>query len=453
MKRYFLDKLKDWKSKPGRKPLILKGARQVGKTHVLLEFGKANFQNCHYFNFELEENKDLSKIFETSLDPKTIISQLSLKIQKRIDLQNDIVIFDEIQFIPKALTSLKYFCEMMPELAIASAGSLLGIHLNEASFPVGKVEFLDLFPMSFEEFLLGIGDDQAWEIIRDFEFKHPLPLMTHEHLWKRFKTYLVVGGLPAVIMAYKNNSGDLFAALTRTRELQNDLINSYIADIAKHSGKINAMHIERIWRNIPLQLSQTHEGSAQRFIFKDVISGVKSYSKMVSAIDWLINSGLIIKLPIVNHSKQPLLAFSKENLFKLFMFDIGLLGALARIQSSILLDYDFGTYQGFYVENFIIQSLKQLDAGVDNFYSWQEGQAEIEFLREYNSEIIPFEVKSGWVTKSKSLTSYINKYKPKTKVILSAKNFSTDPSTNLYRVPLYLIEGFNRFLLKGAFNS
>ncbi len=447
MRRYFIDKLEAWRNKPDRKPLILKGARQVGKTYILQEFGRKSFPNYHYFNFELEENKNLSKIFDESLDPKFIISQLSFKIQKKIDIKNDLVIFDEVQFIPKALSSLKYFCEMMPELRLVSAGSLLGIHLNESSFPVGKVEFLNLFPMSFEEFLLGIGDQQAWEEIQNFDFKKPLPNLIHQHLWKRFKSYLVVGGLPETVKIYsKINSDDDFSVLDKVRENQNNLISSYTADIAKHSGKINAMHIERIWRNIPLQLSQTQDGSASRFIFKDVISGIKSYTKMVGAIDWLISAGLIIKVPIVNHSKQPLLAFSKENIFKLLMFDIGLLGALARIQMPILLNYDFGTYQGFYVENFIAQTLRALDDGVDNFYSWQEGQAEIEFLREYGTEIIPFEVKSGWVTKSKSLTSYINKYHPQTKVILSAKNFSFDSSQNLFRVPLYLVESLNRFL-------
>lgn len=447
MKRYFIEKLDAWRLKSGRKPLILKGARQVGKTYILNEFGRKNFPNYHYFNFELEENKDLSKIFDENLDPQFIISQLSFKIKKQIDIKKDLLIFDEVQYIPKALSSLKYFCERMPELSLISAGSLLGIHLNETSFPVGKVEFLNLFSMSFEEFLLGVCDDQAIEQINNFDFKNPLTDLVHQHLWKRFKSYLVVGGLPEIVKIYsKANADNAFSVLEEVREAQNNLINGYIADIAKHSGKINAMHIERIWRNVPLQLSQTHSGSASRFIFKDVISGIKSYSKMVGAIDWLGNSGLIIKTPIVNHSKQPLLAFSKENIFKLFMFDIGLLGALAKIQIPSVLNYDFGTYQGFYVENFIAQSLRSLDQGDDNFYSWQEGQAEIEFLREYGTEIIPFEVKSGWVTKSKSLTSYINKYQPKIRVILSAKNFSFDSSQNLFRVPLYMIESFNRFL-------
>ncbi len=447
MKRKIIGSLQAWKDKLGRKPLIIKGPRQVGKTYILKEFGQKYFKNYHYINFELDNDEEIKKIFDKSLEPKTILAEISLKTQRMIDKENDLLIFDEIQFAPKALTALKYFCENMPELRVCAAGSLLGLQLSEDSFPVGKVEYLHMFPMNFEEFLEGIGDNQASELFRNVDFSKSFSDVVHKHFWERLKLYFVVGGLPEVVQTYANNRKDFYQAITQAREVQRNIIDDYISDIAKHSGKVNAMHIERVWKQVPMQLSQTQDGSSPRFKFKDVVPGVRTYSRMVGAIDWLLKAGLIIKVPIVNKSQQPLLAFTKENMFKLFLFDIGILGALARINPDTILNYNFGSYQGFFVENFVLQEFHFIDSGSENLYSWMEGHAEIELLREYGTNIVPYEVKSGQVTRSKSLGSFIDRYNPKYKVVLSANNLQINLEKGLYKVPLYLVNSLDKVLV------
>ena len=279
MRRTIWNKLVDWKSKKDRKPLILRGARQVGKTYILRLFGKEHFSQVHYLNFE--KNKQLGKIFEEDLIPQNILRDLSFHLNTSIDMENDLVIFDEIQNIPRALTSLKYFHEELPELAVCSAGSLLGVQMSDESFPVGNVDFLNMFPMSFEEFLRGEGDTKSFEFLQNRKKTEAIPGIIHSHLWEQLKIYFVTGGLPEIVKTFVEYKNDLFVALEKVREKQNNLLLTYIADIAKHSGKQNAMHIERLWRNIPAQLAREHDGSAGKFKFKGVIPGIKRYSNNV----------------------------------------------------------------------------------------------------------------------------------------------------------------------------
>lgn len=452
MERKILKELNKWKEKPDRKPLILKGARQVGKTFVLEEFGKKSFQNYHYCNFERRE--DLREIFDINLEPKQIITSLSFKLGTQIKIEKDLIIFDEIQSCPKALTSLKYFCEEMPELNLCSAGSLLGLELGSSTFPVGKVEYLNLFPMDFEEFLLGINDKLGYEFLQGFDLDHIEELLPaiHEYLWSQFKLYLISGGLPEVINSFKSSQDDLFLACSRIRDKQKEILDSYLADISKHSGKTNALHIERIWRDIPNQLSRTQDSSSKRFRFKDIVPGLHSYNHLVHAFDWLIKANLAIKIPLVDHISNPIKTNIKENLFKLFMFDTGILGMMIDIAPEVLLKYNFGTYQGFFVENYIAQELKNLDNDHGRIYTWAETSSEIEFIYDFGvqSGIVPFEVKSGWVTKSKSLKSYTNKYKPKYKILLSANLPKINKEEGFYRLPLYLIPKIFNKLKQGC---
>ncbi|MDD5766608.1 MAG: AAA family ATPase [Candidatus Marinimicrobia bacterium] len=432
MKRSISLSLKAWKTDPERKPLLLRGARQVGKTYVLKEFGAAEFAHCHYVNFE--EDSRLERLFEIDLNPQRILNELQLYIERKIDFEKDLLIFDEIQRCPKALTSLKYFCEKIPQLAICSAGSLLGVSLNRDSFPVGKVTFLDLHPMSFEEFLIGLEKDQLVDLLRDYGFSTPLLEIAHEKLWELWKQYLIVGGLPAAVETFRINMTNLYEAYSKVRQIQKNLLDSYLSDIAKHSGKMNALQIERLWRNVPLQLSQTLDGSANKFQFKDAVPGHRGYERLSSPIAWLEKANLIIRNSIIERAEKPLMGYAQENRFKLYFFDVGLLNAMTNISPNTILNYDFGNYKGYIVENFIAEELKS--AGLKDLFCWEGRTAEIEFVVEANEKVFPVEVKSGNVTQSKSLNVFEERHHPERSFILSARN--TERSGTRIYVPVYL---------------
>lgn len=442
MKRKLMDRLIQWKGEAGRKVLLLKGVRQVGKTFLLREFGRLHFQECHYFNFE--KQPQLSRLFEKDLDPQRILNELSFHIGKPIHIGKDLVIFDEIQETPKALNSLKYFQEDCPELHLCAAGSLLGLHLNSESFPVGKVTFEILRPMSFEEFLIA-GDDKALPYLQKLALNGTIPELVHEYLWDQYKRYLITGGLPEVVAIYYANKANLFEAFVLVRKKQDDLLNSYYADIAKHSGKINAMHIERVFRSVPMQLSQTQDDSIARFKFKGVVPGITHYGRLAGAIDWLDAAGLTIKIPIVNTGYLPFIGYTKENFFKLVLFDVGILGNMCRLPPKTILEADYGSYKGYFAENFIAQEL--IANGKESLCSWQENRAEIEFLLELDGKVVPIEVKSGFTTNIKSLKMFTEKYKPGYQIIFSGRPFEIRGLSHYY--PLYIagkipLSGFAR---------
>lgn len=434
MKRFISQKLLDWHRSPQRKPLILKGMRQTGKTYVLKDFGRQFFPKMHYFNFEQDEM--LSQAFSGSLDPKQILLSLSFYQNQEINIATDLIIFDEIQTCPRALTSLKYFCEDLPEAIICTAGSLLGLHLNEGSFPVGKVDMLNLSPMNFQEFLLALGQEKLSTFLQNFSSTQSIPELIHTRLWEYLKYYMIIGGLPEVVSHFVALQDTPFAAFEQVRRKQCELIVAYQADIAKHAGKVNAMHIDRIWRDIPAQLAREQDGSGHKFKFKGILPGIDRYSRMADAIDWLCAAQLIIKVPIAQAARLPFSAYVKENSFKLYLSDIGLLGALSNLSPKVILDYDYGSYKGYFAENFAAQAF--LAAGLSSLYAWQEGKTEIEFLREINGAIIPIEIKSGWVTRVKSLQSFYAKYNPAYGIIFSAANLPNYPDAKTRHYPLYL---------------
>ncbi|MDF1654876.1 MAG: AAA family ATPase [Coxiellaceae bacterium] len=438
MKRLIIQELVNWKRRDGRKPLILKGARQVGKTFALQAFAEQCYPRHFYFNFEKEPG--LASVFESSLDPQAIVQTLGLYRQVQIDPSKDLIIFDEIQACPKALTSLKYFCEDMPQLHICAAGSLLGVYLSPVSYPVGKVDHMEMFPMSFVEFLMALGEDQYVDLLMGISLGSAIPDIAHQHLWQRLKHYFITGGLPEVVALFCQHQDTLVEGFNLVRSKQHDLIEDYFSDIAKHSGKINAMHINRLWRSIPEQLAQTQNGSATKYKFKGSIPGVDRYAKLVDALDWLQSAGLIIKVGIINKAALPLKAYSKDSVFKLFLFDVGLLGALSDIHPNTILDYDYGSHKGFFAENYVSQAFTY--AGASSLYGWTEGTSEVEFVRDIEGDIIPIEVKSGWVTQAKSLKQFVGKYQPKYRVVISAKNLRIDSENKLQCLPLYLAEKF-----------
>lgn len=431
MKREISKQLLNWKQSSGRKPLILQGARQVGKTFSLKEFGKSAFRNFHYINFD--EDRRLSKIFESDLKPSRIINDLRFHLNCDIDITKDLVIFDEIQQCGRALGSLKYFCEDLPELCVCAAGSLLGLSLSSDSFPVGKVSFLDLYPMSFSEFIDGIGESILSELLETHDFLEPYPSAAHERLWELWKHYLIVGGLPAAVKEYNSSKSNLFESFNNVRKLQNDLISAYCSDIAKHSGKTNAIHVEQVWRNVPQQLARTVDGSAPKFRFKDVISTLRGFDKLCGPINWLRSARLVLSTSIVEKAEMPLSAYASENSFKLYFFDAGMLGAISELPPAYILDYGFGSYKGYIAENFVAQEL--LAAGVSGHFCWKGRTSEIEFLIPANKGIYPLEVKSGTVIHSKSLDVFIDKHKPEKAFVLSGRNSEKRPDRA--HVPLY----------------
>lgn len=438
MKRNIEEALMRWKVNSDRKPLIIRGARQVGKTFSLKRFGQESFRAVHYVNFE--ENETLTHVFDGDLNPERILRDLSFKLKRSINVIEDLLIFDEIQAAPRALTSLKYFMEDAQGLAVCSAGSLLGVHMGESSFPVGKVEFLDMFPMTFDEFLVAAGETQACEFMMAAKTGNSLPDVVHERLWEQFKLYCVIGGLPEVVKAYVASEYDLFVTLQRVRERQLALVTAYQADVAKHAGKLNSMHIERLWRNVPSQLAHEQDGSASRFRFKGVIPGLNRYAMLARTIDWLAAAGLLIRVPIVNRASIPLSAYTKENRFKLYIFDVGILGALSGLSPESMLDYDYGSYKGYIAENYAAQEF--MAAGWKNLYGWNEGTAEVEFLYEKNGDILPIEIKSGWVTQAKSLQVFAKKYAPPYRTVMSARNLKVTDDGKYRGYPLYLAGRF-----------
>ena len=433
MERKLIQKLLAWKKSKDRKPLLLKGVRQVGKTHLLKTFGKQHFPTFHYINFE--KQPELKNLFEKNLSPKRILSDLSFQLGIKIDTRKDFVVFDEIQEAPKALTSLKYFCEECPELHLCGAGSLLGIHLNGYSFPVGKVTFETLRPMSFEEFLMATGD-KALDMIQHPQ--EPISEFVHTHLLDQLKTYFIVGGLPEAVKAYIENKDYPFEAFNLVRKKQDDLQKAYYADIAKHAGKLNAMHIDRIFRSAPSQLSKTQNGSSARFRFRGVVPGISHYDRLAGSIDWLEAAGLLLKVPIVHTAQMPLKAHTRDNFFKLFLFDIGLLGSMNNLSPKSILDADYGSYKGYFTENFALQELLCQDETY--LVNWQEKQSEVEFLTQIDEDIIPIEIKSGYVRNAKSLTLYSQKYHPPYRVIFSSHPLNI--GKHIHHYPLYLAGQF-----------
>lgn len=436
MKRLLFEKLCAWKASARRKPLVLRGVRQTGKTYLLEHFGAQAFRRYHIVNFE--KQKAMASLFARDLDPHRIINELALALHADIDIQQDLVIFDEIQACPEALTSLKYFCESLPELALCSAGSLLGLKLSEGSYPVGKVDMMHLSPMTFIEFLAGTGHEKLSDYLAELHVGDEIPDIIHQQCWALFKIYLIVGGLPEVVSVYREHQDNQFMAFSAVRKKQEELINAYYADIAKHAGKVNAMHIDRVWRSVPVQLSKTLSGQAERYRFKGVIPSINRYSRLVNVFDWLDSAELVQQVRVVETVQSPLKAYAKDSAFKCFMFDVGVLGAMSGLDPSDIFNYDYGTYKGYFAENFVLQAISSMTE--KSLYNWQENRSEVEFLFSHQGEIIPLEVKSGAVVKAQSLKKFDERYKPTCKVIFSARNLRTEQKDRLIQIPLYMAE-------------
>jgi uncharacterized protein len=433
MKRNFWNTLMGWKAAPERKPLLVQGARQVGKTFILREFGRQEFENCILLDFA--ENKDLCGLFTHNLKPERILTDLGVYLNQDIKLEKTLLIFDEVQLCPEALTSLKYFYEAFPTAWICASGSLLGLGLSEQNFPVGKVQREWLRPMSFFEFLQALGERSLCESLSEAaRSTTAISPAIHIKTFNLLKEYLITGGMPEVIRCYLDRRETRVAAFDAVRRLQRDLLDSYLDDISKHSGALKAIRIASVLKNIPQQLAKEVTGS-RKFLFKDVLPGRSTYDELEGPIEWLLRAGLIHQIPICRTIQQPLTAYAEKNAFMLYLFDVGLLGAMLKLEPSIIHQYDFGQFKGYLAETFVLSEL--VNAGADTVFTWRSGTSEIEFLLCSGEQVIPIEVKAGINTKAKSMKVYREKYAPETVILFSAQG-TNQKDHGLLHAPLYL---------------
>lgn len=419
--RTVYSKLVKWKNKSQRLPLIVRGARQVGKTSLIVEFGKS-FRQCHVFNFQ--KTLKLRECFKKTNDPGQILKFLEVVTEKKIDPKKDLIFFDEIQDCPEALNSLKFISEDHPDWHVIAAGSLLGIYLSSHSFPVGKVHFLNMYPLSFSEFLKAKGRNQLAELL---ELLDPKNNIYHEELEAELRLYLSVGGLPKVISEYLENED-----LNEARLIQDELLLTYRGDFAKYAGPADAIKILKLFENIPAQLAKENH----RFQFNLLGQGAR-YAQFQTSVDWLISAGLCLRLPIIENAEIPLKPWVKENHFKLYFFDVGLLGALSDLPMGAFMTETnlFKTFKGAFIENYFYQEFRS--SRKEELYCWVGRNSEVDFL--YTDEkmnLVPIEVKSGSSGKLKSLQVFSEKYDVKIKTRCSAQKLEIRKDNHFRNIPL-----------------
>lgn len=427
MERKIIEALKNWKSDPKRMPLLLGGARQVGKTYTALTFGKQYYKNTAYFN--MEDSAEIISIFDRDLDPARIVRELSVKSGENIFPGDTLIIFDEIQACERALTSLKYFQEKAPEYHIIAAGSLLGVALRREkySFPVGKVDMMTLYPLDFEEFLWATGNEKLCVLIKE-SYAEFTPLSLHDTALDLYKTYLVVGGMPRAVSEYVDTHD--FDFVTAAQKTLND---AYIADMAKYATPQDTTRIMAAWGSVPAQLSKENH----KFQYKVIKSGARAYA-YETAIDWLKAAGMINVCTRVSEGKMPLSAYADNDSFKIYMMDTGLLCSKFGIAANVVLSspHSFDGFKGALAENYIMQALTV--SGFVPFYWSSPGKAELDFvMQDRSGNILPLEGKSADNVKAKSLRNFVSLYAPPYAIRVSAKNFGFE--NNIKSIPLYAL--------------
>lgn len=427
MERKMSKKLLEWKNDTEKTPLILYGARQVGKTYTILSFGKENYKNVAYINFE--DNTEISKIFEQDLEVERIIKELSVKLGITILEEDTLIFFDEIQACERALTSLKYFAESSTKYHIIAAGSLLGIAINRQkySFPVGKVKMLTLYPLDFEEFLWALDQKDLANMIRQ-AFSEDKEFSLHSLANEYYRLYLAIGGMPRAILEYKEKQDmDFVTAILK------DINNSYIADMAKYATSTETTKIMAVYNIISAQLAKENK----KFQYKLIKSGARAY-EYETAINWLNASGIINQCTKINEGKLPLSAFIEPESFKIYMGDVGLLCNKFGIPANIVIveNDNMNDFKGALAENYVCNSLVQ--CGLKPYYWESNGKAEVDFVvQDKEGNIIPIEVKSSIHTRSKSLNVFKGLYKIPYSIRISTKNFGFE--NDIKCIPLYSV--------------
>lgn len=432
MKRTVFNGLVKWKNKPNRKPLILQGARQVGKTWLMQEFGKQEYKKTAYINFDKNEN--MKNLFSQDMDVQRLLRGLALESDTQITPNDTLIIFDEIQENPNALNSLKYFYEQVPEYHIIAAGSLLGVALTHhgQSFPVGKVEFMNIFPMSFYEFLGAIGEDDFCKILKQNDFEI---IKSFKNKYEDFlRQYLFVGGMPEAVAHFAQ-----YRDFNEVRNIQNNLLRAYEEDFSKHIDKPNIAKVNMIWNAIPSQIAKEN----QKFIYGQLKAGARA-AEFENALTWLKETGLVYPITKISKPDLPLSGYEDRSFFKLYMLDVGLLCAKSLLPAKALLEGNriFEEFKGALTEQYVLQQIKTLDN--TPVYYWTGRTSEIDFVIQKDDFVIPVEVKAGINLKARSLTTYQDKYHPLKSIRTSLADFKIND--NLYDIPLYLIENLNQII-------
>ena len=425
MRRKIEDKLLAWKNRAdGRMPLLLYGARQVGKTYILNKFGEEYYKNTVYVNFET--NLAVARYFSDDISPERLIRFLETTVNDVILPGETLIIFDEVQSCERALTSLKYFAENAPEYHVAAAGSLLGVAINREhySFPVGKVESLTLYPLDFEEFLWSAGEERLAEDIRAcYKNMEKMPDALHQKAVELYRCYLIIGGMPACVDAFSKNGKTVLVPA-----IQNEIINNYVADMAKYAEPLETVKIRACYDSIPAQLAKENT----KFQYKVVQKGGGA-SLFGASIDWLVQAGVVLKCRKIEHAINPIAVYEDLSSFKLYSCDVGLLTMRSGIPQQTILSGESNLFMGSVAENYIAQALTA--NGHPLFYWTSEHTAELDFVMQKGTEIIGVEVKKGIKTRSKSLSVFTQKYQTAASIRFSEKNFGSDG--NIRAIPHY----------------
>lgn len=433
MDRFALEKLKQWKEKKNRKPLIIRGARQVGKTWLMKEFGRTCFKKTAYVNFD--SNTRMRQVFEGDINIERMILAISAETGVSINSQDTLLIFDEVQEVPKALTALKYFCEEAPQYAIVAAGSLLGVAMHKGtSFPVGKVDFMDLYPLNFREFLCALGEERFVEILDSSDTD--MVTMFKSKYMDRVREYYYVGGMPEVVQCYVDTKD-----FNEVREIQKNLLNYYQQDFSKHAEATLIPRLNLVWNSIPMQLAKENK----KYIYGQVREGARA-KDFELAIQWLMDCGLIHKVQRIKKPDLPLKAYVDLDAFKIYLLDIGLLIAMVDLDARVIIDGNriFTEFKGALTEQYVLQQLIA-DLGVEAYYySTEKSSGEIDFLLQGRSSILPLEVKAEEKLRAKSLKAFCEKYHPAYAVRTSMSDYREQewmtniPLYNICRIKQYL---------------
>lgn len=429
MERFAMKQLEEWYNRKNRKPLILKGARQVGKTWLMKEFGRTHFKHTAYVNFD--NNKNMANVFEGDYDIERILMAINIETGVKIHPKETLIIFDEIQENPKAIASLKYFCEEAPEYAVIAAGSLLGVAIHKGvSFPVGKVDTLELNPLSFREFLLAIGEVGLAKLLEEVNISLIESFRVKYIDW--LKKYYFIGGMPEVVSSFVTERD-----FTEVRRIQKRIIEMYEADFSKHTTVNELPRIRMVWNSIPMQLAKENK----KFFFGKIKEGARAKDFEI-AIEWLLDCGLIKKVYNVSKPAMPLKAYTEFSAFKLYLLDVGLLAAMSELDAKSILDGNavFVEFKGALTEQYVLQ---QLIAGTEftpYYYSETKSEGEIDFLIQKGTDIVPIEVKAEENLKAKSLRVYCEKFKPQMAIRTSMSNYREQDW--MVNVPLYVLDRY-----------
>lgn len=432
MERIALEKFISWKNKKNRKPLLVTGVRQCGKTYLIRQFAEREFEDTAYFNFD--GSRSLDSIFDYDLDPGRIIDELASIVRgKTIQPGSTLVIFDEIQACPRAIQSLKYFCEEMPELHIIAAGSLLGVALRESgiSFPVGKVDRIEMYPMNFEEFVIADGGAKYIDGIKKFALDREIPQLYTRPLEKYLKDYYIVGGMPEAVQTWVDSHN-----YAEVEAVQDRILKDYADDFGKHTVPDTAIKINMIWNAIPSQIAKENN----KFIFSHVKTGARA-KDLEDALEWLTNAGISHRLYLVANPEIPLSGMADYTYFKVYLSDVGLLRIKSNLNYRTILEGNdlYSRFKGMLAENYVYTQLRSM--GIDSYFWRSRSEAEVDFITDFEGTILPIEVKAADNTKAKSLHIFCSRYRPPMAVRSSLKNIgdSMDGETHVWSIPLYAL--------------